>query len=322
MFGSVSRRLSRVGTYAVAAALALGSVTVFAQAATTTTGDCSDIQFQIANPSPGSHVDAGPIVLQGIAFDARDENGGGIDRVDFFLGDRDQGGFLVGHAVPTAGGPFDATSFSAAVTLPNQPGGHVLFAYAHSAVSGQESIISFPIALGVDPSKAGVIMATPWQATCLTPVPPADMSAEPAPAPEEAAPAMAPAPEAVAAPEEGVATSKMFLDVGNPSPNDSVHVGALMIEGLAFDRASDQMPGIDHIDIFLDDRDTGGTLIGHAAFGVGNPQPDDPSLVGAGWNAHVMISNKMLGSHTMFFYALSAATGEEMVVGIPVQIVQ
>jgi hypothetical protein len=290
-------------------------VTVFAQAATTTTGDCSAIQFDVSNPSPGSHVDAGPIVLQGIAFDSRDENGGGIDRVDFFLGNRDEGGVLIGHAVPSGSGPFDATSFSTTVMLPNQPGGHELWGYAHSTVSGQESIISFPIAVGVDPSKAGVIMSQPMQTMCLTPV-------EPAPPPEAAAPEMAPAPGVVAAPEEGVATSKMFLDVGNPGPGDTVHVGALMIEGIAFDRASDQSPGIDHIDIFLDNRDTGGTLIGHAAFGVPNPQPDDPSIAGSGWNAHVVISNKMLGPHTMFFYALSAATGEEMVIGVPVQVVQ
>jgi hypothetical protein len=29
----------------------------------------------------------------------------------------------------------------------------------------------------------------------------------------------------------------------------------------------------------------------------------------------------MIGSHTMFFYALSAVTGEELVVGVPVSIV-
>jgi hypothetical protein len=127
---------------------------------------------------------------------------------------------------------------------------------------------------------------------------------------------------AMAAPLEQDESSQMFLDVGNPSPGDSIHVGRYMIEGIAFDRASDQSPGIDHIDVFLDDRDAGGVLIGRGVLGAPHPVPDDPELAGSGWTAQVMLTSKMTGQHTLFFYALSAVTGEELVVGVPVRVMQ
>jgi hypothetical protein len=112
----------------------------------------------------------------------------------------------------------------------------------------------------------------------------------------------------------------MFLDVGNPSPGDSIHVGGFHIEGIAFDRAADEGAGIEHIDVFLDERDAGGVLIGHGVLGALSPVPDDPDLAGAAWTAQVMLTSKMTGQHTLFFYALSAVTGEELVIGVPVRI--
>ena len=121
-------------------------------------------------------------------------------------------------------------------------------------------------------------------------------------------------------PDEQAAPSRMYFDVGNPSMGDSIHVGGFLIEGIAFDRAADQGPGIERIEVFLDDRDTGGTLVGHGVLGAPNPVPDDPELAGSGWTARVMLTSKMTGPHTMFFYALSGVTGEEMVVTIPVHV--
>ena len=40
-----------------------------------------------------------------------------------------------------------------------------------------------------------------------------------------------------------------------------------------------------------------------------------------GYAAMVMLTGKMTGPHTMFLYALSGVTGEEMVVTIPVEVV-
>ncbi len=121
--------------------------------------------------------------------------------------------------------------------------------------------------------------------------------------------------------QEDENTSKMYFDVGNPSPGDTIHVGALAIEGIAFDGASDESPGIERIDIFIEDRDAAGTLIGHGVPGAPSPTADDPDLANSGWTARVMLTSRMTGPHTMFFYALSAVTGEELVVAVPVRVV-
>jgi hypothetical protein len=323
MFRSMMRQLPLVGSLVVGAALGLGGMGAWAQMVP---GDCSSIQFDLANPSPGSRVNPGNYVVQGMALDTAAEDGSGIDRVDFFLGSREQGGMILGHAVPGIG-PFGASSFETTITLPNQMGGQQLFGYAHSAVTGQESVISVPIAVGVDPSKAGDVASRPMLMDCMPmPAPGAPVAVDESPMPDE----MVAAPEAQAEPApaempaseaEPAATSRMFLDVGNPSSGDSIHVGAYVIQGIAFDRAADQGPGIDHIDVFLDDRDQGGTLIGHGVMGAGSLVPEDPDLAGSGWTAQVNLTNKMTGSHTMFFYALSGATGEEMVTGVPVRVV-
>jgi hypothetical protein len=121
-------------------------------------------------------------------------------------------------------------------------------------------------------------------------------------------------------PDEEAAPSQMYFDVGNPSSGDTLHVGAFLIEGIAFDRAADEGPGIESIEVFVDDRDTGGMLVGRGVLGAPSPVPDDPDLAGAGWTARVTLTSKMTGPHTMFFYALSGVTGEEMVVTVPVHV--
>jgi hypothetical protein len=45
------------------------------------------------------------------------------------------------------------------------------------------------------------------------------------------------------------------FEVGNPSPGDTIHAGGYSIAGVA-------SLGIDHIDIFLDNRDAGGSTLG------------------------------------------------------------
>ena len=324
----ILRQLRRVGPLAVAATLTMTSLPALAQSESG--GDCSAIQFDLANPAPGSRIDAGTYVVQGTALDTRSEDGSGIDRIDFFLGNREQGGILLGHAVPgDAFGPFGPNSYQTRISVPSVVGGRDIFGYAHSTVSDQENVIAVPIAVGVDPSKIATEMAMPVIVTCMGGAPggpaPAEVAgvqmempemgaAEPVSQADEEAPAAEmPAPENLAA--------QMFLDVGNPSPGDTLHVGRYMIEGIAFDRAAEQGAGIERIDIFLDNRDTGGLLIGTAQMGAPSPVPDDPQLSDAGWNAQVTIPRAMVGGHTMLVYALSAITGGELVVGVPVTVV-
>jgi hypothetical protein len=258
--------------------------------------------------------------VQGVAVDWRAQDGSpGIDSVDFFLGSRDAGGMVVGHAIPASPGPVDTDSFQTVITLPRTPVAQELFGYAHSSVTGEVSVLSVPIAVGVDVGRAGDVQSRTPVTECRTGsvdsgAPADDSVPDMAPPPDEqAAPAEAPAPDAA---------SSIYLDVANPGPGNSIHIGAQSFQGLAFDSAADGGVGIDHVDIFLDNRDAGGVLVGHATFGLAGAQPDDPNLTGAGWAANVVIPPRTEGPHTLFFYALSSATGAEMAVGVPVQVVR
>ena len=64
--------------------------------------------------------------------------------------------------------------------------------------------------------------------------------------------------------------------------------------------------------------DQAGTLVGHAGLGMESPAADDPPIANAGWAAQVTLTRNMTGPHTLFFYAMSGVTGEEVVVAVPV----
>jgi hypothetical protein len=280
------------------------------------------MHFEIANPTPGSRVNPGSIVVQGVALDSSAEDGTpGVDTIDFFLGSRDAGGTIVGHAAPSTVDGLIPDSFQVTITLPRTPGGQELFGYAHSSVTGDVSVVSVPFALGVDPNKAGDMLTRTPVAECRV------GTLEAPPPPEEEASTGFVANEEVVAPEpqpaeaEAPQGSSMYLDVANPSVGGFVHAGAFAIQGIAFDSAAESGPGIDHVDIFLDNRDLGGVLVGRAALGASSAQPDDPNLGSAGWSARVVIPNKLMGPHSLFVYALSDVTGEEMKVAIPIQVV-
>jgi hypothetical protein len=308
MSRSVFRHLRLLGPLTAAATLGIGALPAFAQ--TATPADCTAIRFELANPSPGSRIEPGGLVLQGIAIDSRAQQGPGIDRIDFFLGSRDSGGTNLGMAVPgMVPGPFGPESFQTTISVPNAVGGHDLFAYAHSEVTGQESIIAIPVAVGMDPSKAGEA-ANPanMMETCTsamgstTPITTPEM-----PSTTTTTPATAPVTTVVVTPEMPPSSTSVMLDVGNPAPGATIHVGGYVIEGMAFDREANEGTGIDRIDIFLDNRDTGGIMLGGAAFGTDNL-----------WHAMVNLPTNMTGLHTLFFFAHSTATGSETVVTIPV----
>src|SRR5437868_1040215 len=116
MSRSVFARLGLVGPLAIAATLGIGSLPALAQTSTTTTapgasGGCSAIRFDLANPSAGSMLMPGGLVIEGIAMDSRAQGNIGVDHVDFFLDSRDQGGVPLGSAVPgVVPGPFGPAS--------------------------------------------------------------------------------------------------------------------------------------------------------------------------------------------------------------------
>jgi hypothetical protein len=314
MSRSVFAHMRLLGPLSVAAALGIGSLPALAQTTTIApiASDCSAIRFELANPSPGSMIEPGGLVLEGIAMDSRAQGSLGIDRVDFFLDDRDQGGLSVGTAIPGAlPGPFGPASFQTTVSIPNVMGGHDLFAYAHSTVNGAERVIAVPVAVGEDPAKIGGLGTTETD-TCMgggasttTTTTPSPMTTSPSVAATTPATATTTTTTTTVAPM----SSTITLDVSNPSPGDTIHAGGYAIDGVAFDKAAQSGSGIDRIDIFLGNRDDGGTMLTEVTPGAHNM-----------WHAVVSLPSNQTGLHELVFYAHSSATGQEAVVSTPVTI--
>jgi hypothetical protein len=101
----------------------------------------------------------------------------------------------------------------------------------------------------------------------------------------------------------------MVLEVGNPSPGDTIHVGAYNIIGRAFDKTATTGSGIDRIDVFLDSRDAGGMFLGAGTMMNNNL-----------WSATIDIPKNQTGLHTLTFYAHSSVSGAELVVSVPVTV--
>jgi hypothetical protein len=306
--------LKLLGPVTAAAALAFGTLPALAQTAPTTgSSECSGIRFELANPDPGSMVEPGGYVVQGVAMDPRAGQAPGIDRVDIFLDSREEGGTNLGTAVPgMTTGPFGPDSFQTTIDLPDMVGGHNLVAYAHSAFNGAESVISVPIAIGEDASKA-FPEATAESATemCMAGGAGAVTSTTTTTPAETSTSASTTQPSTTTSTRATAPSSATInFQVGNPSPGDTIHVGGYVIEGTASDTAAQQGDGIDRIDIFLDSRESGGTLLGHASFGTS----------GNMWTAEVDLPKNDTGPHSLFFYAHSAISGQEMVMEVPVTI--
>jgi hypothetical protein len=96
--------------------------------------------FSLANPSAGNVVLTGDYIVSGMA-------GPDVTHVQFFLGERDTGGMILGTVVPEDG------KFMATLDIPSTTsGGHDFVAYAYSANTGLESKVSVPIWIGAAPT--------------------------------------------------------------------------------------------------------------------------------------------------------------------------
>jgi hypothetical protein len=119
--------------------------------------------LQVANPSPGDTLLLGDYFISGLAYvpGLNSSQGVAVDRVDFFLGNRDAGGIFLGSGVPGQSGQLNPTpgsllamgGFTTQVTVPSQTrGGMTFFAYAHSSITGQETVVSVPVFVGAAPT--------------------------------------------------------------------------------------------------------------------------------------------------------------------------
>jgi hypothetical protein len=110
----------------------------------------------VENPNPGDMLPLGKLDMQGVAFDPEATTGTGVDRVSVYLDNRDEGGLFLGNATLGAPNtmPSQADQFTTAgwtLTTPALTGvgdGHMLFIYARSDVTGQESIVKIPVTIG------------------------------------------------------------------------------------------------------------------------------------------------------------------------------
>jgi hypothetical protein len=322
MSASASAFLRLVGPAAAAATLALGSLPAFAQSATSSSsGNCSHVRFELANPSPGAMLEPGGLVLEGIAVDSRapQSQAPGIDRIDFFLGNRDQGGMSIGTAVPgLTSGPFGAGSFQTTVQVPNLMGGHDLFAYAHSSVTGQEVILSEPIAVGESPAVAGETSANGSTPTVSESCTPANGAT---PSPAVVTPGTTVTTPSTTTPTTATPSATVVLNVFNPDPGATVLSGAYIMQGAAWDTAAQSGIGVDRVDVFLDDRDLGGLHLGTAMLGESNPAVQSGSQFStAGWTLMADFPSNQKGLHALFFYVHSTVSGGETIKEIPITI--
>jgi hypothetical protein len=146
------------------AALSFTSLPVGAQQAVPAAPSPSCPVLSLGNPNPGNTVQVGGLVISGQAYDPAATQGSGVSRVDLFLGERDLGGIFLGSAIPGTTASGNPRDFSVEVTIPSGINHGLDFAaYAVSSVTGQETSVTFPIFVGVPPTRS--VGATP------TPIP-------------------------------------------------------------------------------------------------------------------------------------------------------
>jgi hypothetical protein len=218
----LSASLRLVASVAAAGAFSMQPVASFAQ---TAPAACAAPVLDLANPAPGEMLLPGAYTIQGAALDPEAGQGSGIDQVSFFLGDRNAGGMPLGMAQPDKGPRLD--DFSVTVTLPSaRPGEQEFVAYAHSALTGKETQVSFPIVLGEDPNKTPLAHTSEVQSSA---VPAATMSgsgcesaALPGDATSPATVLTVPVPAAV--PSTGLAAAEAFAESGQTQvvPDDGM----------------------------------------------------------------------------------------------------
>jgi hypothetical protein len=121
------------------------------------------------------------------------------------------------------------------------------------------------------------------------------------------------------------------LEVENPTPGDLVPVGGYVLGGFAFDPTAgpNQGSGIRSIQVFLDDPNQGGSVVGESSagsgtsskgFGLASPRGAafGDQFANSGFQMTVQIPSSAAGSpHALFVVALSSA-GRVGTVALPV----
>jgi hypothetical protein len=265
--------------------------------------------LSVGNPNPGDNLMPGGYVISGEAFDPAAPAGtSGITRVDLFLGLRDQGGTILGTAIP-GDGTANPRFWSTEVTVPSGVNAGTTFAaYAISAVTGQETVVSFPVFVGNQSKPVGLVTPTPVpQGVTVTSTCPAGAAAT-TPVTSTNPAAGAPSSNATPSTSTGAAmgaTSSAcpVLSLANPNPGDNLQAGNMFISGTATGPS-----GVARVDLFLGERDQGGLYLGTGVPGTGNSAD--------AFNVEVNIPN--LGRGLDFAAYAIGANGQETAITFPV----
>jgi hypothetical protein len=113
------------------------------------------------------------------------------------------------------------------------------------------------------------------------------------------------------------------LQVDNPHPGDPFSQGKTEVSGRATDSAAQSGSGIDRVQVFVGSRDLGGQQVGEADLNVpagASPDIAQSSISGPRYSVLADLSSANLGSQTLFVYARSAASGAEVVAGVPINV--
>jgi hypothetical protein len=102
------------------------------------------------------------------------------------------------------------------------------------------------------------------------------------------------------------------LQLGNPNPGDLLSQGEYVVSGLAFDPAATQGIGVDRVDLFLGNRDTGGLPLGSAVPGSAS----DANR--RAFELTVKLPTTVSGRQDFTAYASSSLSGQAMSVSVPV----
>jgi hypothetical protein len=268
--------------------------------------------LSLGNPNPADNLIPGGYFISGTAYDPSAMQGSGISRVDLFLGERENGGTFLGSAVPGNVPGGSPRAFSIEVQVPTNMNRGVDFAaYAISANTGMETTITFPVLVGDQPAKNPAVTPTPIPTTenMISTCPAGAVGASVAPA---AAPAMStPATSLGLAPAVVASGGCPIISLGNPNPADDLLPGGYLISGTAYDPAASQGSGVSRVDLFLGERDNGGTFLGSAVPG------DVPGGSPRAFSIEVQVPSMNRGLD-FAAYAISAVSGQQTAVTFPV----
>jgi hypothetical protein len=103
------------------------------------------------------------------------------------------------------------------------------------------------------------------------------------------------------------------VQLANPGPGDVLSQGDYIVSGTAFDPSATQGSGIDRIEIFLGDRDSGGVMVGQATPGQGSSNPRT-------FQTTITIPHTASGRRDFVVYADSSVNGQQSSESVPVYV--